>query len=592
MRGKHSLARKLTIAFTAVVILTCVILGGTTTIIFSSVNQTVEGIRYEDILDGYKLNVKSQVQTALTLVQYYYDRQQSGELTEEQAKEQAKEALRVFRYNDDQGGYIWIDDTDFNLVMHPILPDQEGNNRKELQDCNGVMIIQEIMKVADEGGYNEFVFTKSDGVTEAPKIAYSQKFAPWNWVLTTGCYTDDIESGIDNARITQIFRNSERALAAESLILILVMILLTGIIVRRLMRSLNVIQDNLEQLSNGNLAIGTDTAHIRRKDEIGVMLGHTQSAVGHLRDAISEGLHTSEDVNLSSGSMKDMSASAMEASDQISSAIGGIAADAADQASAIGRVKQNVGSMQEGTTQISEAVGEIDIYANELKNRSHQMRDQLGTMQKGSSDMNAQVQDISGKIEETNRTISKMADIINGIEEIAEQTKLLSLNASIEAARAGDSGKGFAVVADNIKSLSENTTNELTNIRMIIDSLMESFSECSSCIEQVVASNRTNITDTAEVIASFDELDREIGKTNEKVDMIHTVVEKTIREIAEISEQITDVEKGAENSAAASAEVTDSVQKLNSLMASMDENSMELNEKADNLVQKLRRFTL
>lgn len=592
MKGKHSLTRKLTVAFTAVVILTCMILGGTTTIIFSSVNRTVEKIRYEDILDGYRLNVKSQVQTALTLVQHYYDRQQSGELTEEQAKEQAMEALRVIRYNDDQGGYIWIDDTDFNLVMHPILPDQEGSNRKELQDCNGVMIIQEIMNVADEGGYNEFVFTKSDGVTEAPKIAYSQKFAPWNWVLTTGCYTDDIESGIDNAQIEKIFKTSERALVVESLVLIFVMILLTGIIVRRLMRSLNVIQGNLEQLSNGNLAISADAAHIRRKDEIGVMLGHTQTAVGHLRDVISEGLHTSEDVNMSSGSMKDMSASAMEASDQISSAIEEIATDAADQASAIGRVKQNVGSMQEGTAQIGEAVGEIDTYANELKNRSHQMRDQLGAMQKGSSDMNAQVQNISGKIEETNRTISKMADIVNGIEEIAEQTKLLSLNASIEAARAGDSGKGFAVVADNIKSLSENTTNELTNIRMIIDSLMESFHECSSCIEQVVASNRVNITDTAEVIASFDELDREIGKTNEKVDMIHAVVERTIREITEISEQMTDVEKGAENSAAASAEVTDSVQKLNSLMASMDENSMELNEKADNLVQKLRRFTL
>ena len=61
--------------------------------------------------------------------------------------------------------------------MHPILPEKEGSNRKELQDCNGVMIIQEIMKAAQAGGgFNEFVFTKSDGVTEAPKIAYSETF--------------------------------------------------------------------------------------------------------------------------------------------------------------------------------------------------------------------------------------------------------------------------------------------------------------------------------------------------------------------------------------------------------------------------------
>lgn len=74
------------------------------------------------------------------------------------------------RYRDDRSGYFWIDDTDYNLVMHPILAEQEGNNRYDLEDQNGVMIIQEIMKVcnsADGGGFNEFYFTKADGVTVA-----------------------------------------------------------------------------------------------------------------------------------------------------------------------------------------------------------------------------------------------------------------------------------------------------------------------------------------------------------------------------------------------------------------------------------------
>jgi len=81
--------------------------------------------------------------------------------------------LRNFRYGDEGDGYIWVDSTDYTLVMHPILPDQEGSNRKELKDNNGVMIIQEIMKAAEKGGgFNEFIFTKADGKTKAPKIAY------------------------------------------------------------------------------------------------------------------------------------------------------------------------------------------------------------------------------------------------------------------------------------------------------------------------------------------------------------------------------------------------------------------------------------
>ena len=70
-------------------------------------------------------------------------------------------------------------------------------------------LFQEIMKVAKEGGYNEFYFTKSDGVTVAPKVAYSKEFEPWNWVITTGVYSDDIQNIVDNSngviQIGQIF---------------------------------------------------------------------------------------------------------------------------------------------------------------------------------------------------------------------------------------------------------------------------------------------------------------------------------------------------------------------------------------------------
>lgn len=88
--------------------------------------------------------------------------------------------------------------------MHPILPEQEGNNRFDLKDKNGVMIIQEIMKVAtgtNKGGFNEFYFTKSDGVTVAPKIVYSEMFEPWGWIVSTGNYVDDINTNKDTVKI-------------------------------------------------------------------------------------------------------------------------------------------------------------------------------------------------------------------------------------------------------------------------------------------------------------------------------------------------------------------------------------------------------
>lgn len=225
---------------------------------FKKAETAIQDIRYEDILDGYKLNVKSQVQSALTLVDYYYQQQLSGKLTESQAQEQAKEAVRALRYADDQGGYLWIDGTDYTLVMHPILREKEGSNRRELEDCNGVMIIQEIMKAAEAGGgFNEFVFTKSDGVTEAPKIAYSEAFEPWNWVLTTGCYSDDINDNIaiseNNAQINNIFDKCSLALIIESILLIIVMMLLSVFVITRMVKLLEIVKGKLENVSNGDL---------------------------------------------------------------------------------------------------------------------------------------------------------------------------------------------------------------------------------------------------------------------------------------------------------------------------------------------------
>ena len=128
---KKSLSFKLSAIFSGIVLVTCLILVGTCGWIFTTTEKTIKDIRYDDILDGYKTEVKSQVQSGLTIVQYYYDQYQNGQMDEDTAKTEALETLRNFRYGDEGDGYIWVDSTDYTLVMHPILPEQEGTNRRE-----------------------------------------------------------------------------------------------------------------------------------------------------------------------------------------------------------------------------------------------------------------------------------------------------------------------------------------------------------------------------------------------------------------------------------------------------------------------------
>lgn len=589
---RNSLNRKLTFIFSGIVLVACLLLLGTCSWIFRSVESTVKNIRYDDILSGYKTEVKAEVETALSIVQHYYGLSQSGKITEDQAKSDAEEALRDFRYGDDGSGYVWIDDTDYTLVMHPILPDQEGANRKGLEDKNGVMIIQEIMKVADKGGYNEFMFTKSDGKTVAPKIAYSKAFPQWNWVITTGCYTDDIKGNIagshNNIRINKLFKGSTIFMIVESIVIVFAMVIISTLVIKKVTKEINRIKDRLGMVADGDLSVSLD--QIKRTDELGQMLSHTNLAIGKFKDVIKKSLSTSKDVEKTGKEVKTIASSVADASDQISTAIEGIAGEATNQASAINTVTSAVKEMQENTDNISSSIQQIGRSSDSLLKNSGEMKKHISVMQCSSGDMTEQINDIAKKIVETSDTVEQMSGIVNSIENIANQTNLLALNASIEAARAGEAGKGFAVVADSIKGLSEDTSSELANIKAIINDLVDKFGLCTENIGYVVESNASNMEDTKEVMDAFDVLDKGITETSDIVLRINSIIKRSVEQITSISNQIVNIQRGAESSAAASEEVTASVEELTALMNTLDSNSEELTQKADNLVNELEYF--
>lgn len=209
-------------------------------------------------LEGYKQEIVSETQSAISMVQMEYDKYKKGEMTEDEAKERAREDIRNFRYRDDQSGYFWIDDLDYNLVMHPILTDQEGTNRKDLKDQKGNMIIQMIHKSctsAKKGGFNEFYFTKADGKTVAPKLAYSQLFEPWGWMLSTGNYTDDMNKEMASTRAS--LTANQRASFIEMIIVMAACIVIASLLSfrygKKLIAPLKKIRKFADQMASGNL---------------------------------------------------------------------------------------------------------------------------------------------------------------------------------------------------------------------------------------------------------------------------------------------------------------------------------------------------
>lgn len=236
------------------------------------------------------------------------------------------------------------------------------------------------------------------------------------------------------------------------------------------------------------------------------------------------------------------------------------------------------------------SVNNVSEYVEQLNVSSNEMKEKVELMSKGSAGMTEQISGIATKINETNESIKHMAQILNVIEEIAVQTNLLSLNASIEAARAGEAGHGFAVVAGNIKTLAENTSAELNNIKDIIDSLTADFEECHRDIDNVVGSNKENASYTKQVIEQFDKVFSGISFTNEKLVDINRITKNMTETVNDISDKVRNIEKGTESTAASTEEVTASSQELEALMTGVAQSCDEMAQQAEGLVGDMSRF--
>lgn len=588
------LARKLTTAVVGAIVLLSAGLVIIAAVVFTDIKATMKEVLYDVTLDSYKSVISSEVQSAISITENYYELAQSGGLSEAEAQKKAMEVIRSIRYGDDNSGYLWIDGTDYTLLMHPILPDQEGNNRYELTDQNDVKIIQEIMKVAKEGGYNEFYFTKSDGVTVAPKVAYSKEFQPWNWVITTGVYSDDIQNIVDNSngviQIGQIFNQSLGLMAGMAALFAVIIAIVAYILIKKIILVIDKVKVQLTRVAQGDLTGKLEGRISQRNDELGAMVRNTNIAMDSFRSSMLSVKDTTDAVESGSTDMKEKTENAVNANEQVATAIGNVAAEVSQQASAVDQMIENVASLADAGKAVSTAVEEALQYMKQLDGNSADMKAKMESMSEESAHMDVNVQEISEKIDVTSKGIQEMETILGSIEEIASETNLLALNASIEAARAGDAGRGFAVVADSIKGLSENTSNELENIRKIISTLVENFKECEKCIELVVKSNQSSTESTKDVIESFRIINNDVVSTNEKLTVVHETDEKMMKDIMEIDSQVKVIGQAAESNAAATQEITASSEELTALLTNISSTCNSMTGYVDNLVKDMNQF--
>lgn len=374
-----------------------------------------------------------------------------------------------------------------------------------------------------------------------------------------------------------------------SAIVVLIAIIISFIMGRRLMRPLVKVSTIIEDVANGN--IEADFSVVKESnDEIGLIIEKMKELTQSLGSIVGKIRNSSDTMSSNSYELNDTSSQTLAANNEISKAVEDVAEGSTGMAASISKINENLLEMSNETKDINASVDEIKNQTTAVQDSSKIMNDKIKSMQDSSHKMDEGISAISKRIETVNTTVDKVSNIVSVIEEISSETNLLSLNASIEAARAGDAGKGFAVVAQEIRVLSDNTNTELENIKQIISSLVE---ECRYCVQAsgtIVEDNAKQKEEIKAVLDEFGSLDEQIQKTAEKADEIEELVTAMIElndDITKSSNSLTDVSAA---NAAATEEMNANIEELNAMMHGVSEMAGHMNDESDGLKKALSFF--
>lgn len=475
------------IIFMNVVIVTIVALGiGMVSIVSLEKNNNQAIIEYEELLrKDYDSNIKNQVENVITLLEGIYEKQKNGELTEEQAKEEAKYLIKILRYNKD--GYFWIDGVDATLIAHPILYEREGEDRTNETDKNGIKLIQNIINVCKEKGqgYTDFYYMKPNEDGVSPKRAYSELFKPYGWIVSTGNYIDDIDEEViaKTNELNLARQKTIYTLAGIIVVLLIISVVLAIKISSNLAKPLFSIKDLAERLANYDFS---QEIIVKDKTEFGETAKALNIAQSNIKSLIKSITDESNELTRSSRQLSELTNIVTNKVSSMSEATNEIVISMNESNESANEVYKCMNEINSQVNVLSATSTDGSQISNIFKEKSLNLRNQSNNALKNTENIyEDKEQKIMEAIEDA-KIVKEISTMVDAIADISEQTNLLALNASIEAARAGEQGKGFAVVSEEVKNLAEESSRSAKLIHDTVVKIEQAFNKLLNDSDEIL----------------------------------------------------------------------------------------------------------
>jgi len=541
-----------------------------------------------------KQRLSEQVEIALGIVTHFGNKASARPDSLLAYQNQAIAAISEIKWQG--GGYFFIYRFTGDVVIVPPRPDLSGKNLMGKKDTNGVYYVRELIENAQKGmGFTQYMFTKpgKDGIF--PKLGVSTGYQPWQWMIGTGIYIDDIDEKMQ-AYAAQV-EEHQKDLMLRILGLTFLALVLLGFLAYRLvvsmMQPILSVSASIEKIASGDADL-TQRLKIDRQDEIGALSASFNKLLHKLQQIISQVQNEAGNVASTSVTVRGlavsidrdsatMSAQTQEVSQSVVNAknnVDSVAAAVSEVNSSTQVVARSSEAIASHLRTVAAAVEEMSANLNVVAGAGDNMNMGMNTVASAIEEMSASLSEVANNSSQASRvagrakeqaglasqTIHALGDsasqigrVVELIKGIAAQTNLLALNATIEAASAGDAGKGFAVVAGEVKELAKQTAHATEDIRLQIEAIQGNTNRSVEAISNIVA-----------VIEEVNNLSSSIAAAVEQQTATTNEISRNVVGVAQNAKEVgANVQQVAIGANEVSRNVQDAVQGVNEITANI-----------------------
>ena len=450
--------------------------------------------------------------------------------------------------------------------------------------ANGTSLDKEIYARIAEG---ENVFLKDFEIQGKSYYAYYQPL-----INSDGSIVGAIEVAMETSSIQGTINGQIAKIVIFSIIFVVIASVIIMMLSRGMVATMKKTREFLARIVAGELGAVPDEKQLKQNDELGDIYGISVQLQTELRRIVNNIKNSADDLVYSANQLTDMAQNTKETVEGVLCSVEEISQGAATQADGTATANDNVMKIGEQINYITDEVDSLTKHAGQMSSAEKESEQIIGELNSSNEDTKISVTKVADQIAIMNQSVQSIHTAVSMIQSIADETDLLSLNASIEAARAGEAGRGFAVVAEQICKLAEQSNNSAEEIEKIIAEVMSESDKMVEIMEEVRANmdhqqdkleeTKTKYNAVAEGVENS--LDN-IGSIKEKMDVLSesgTAIKGVVQDLSTISEQN-----------AASAQTTmQAAQDMSATMNDLEMSSEKLLHLADRLNDVLAIFKM